>query len=516
MLAAPAAPQRRFGDDPRAVQQAVLEHRVQAFRQVEICRRSALYFLENFYWTTDEHERESPEKPLFHGPKLIDNETLMPTRELDGSEDDYLRFVALAWEREPLLAVPKSRQLRLSHLMMGLHGWLGMFHRGQKVAVQSKKFEDADALLGRLDNSLDILARKFPTIPWPEHTRKEGRILWPAANSVMVAIAQGAEKTRSYTYSAILCVAPQTRVLTHDLRWVEAGSLREGDELAGFDEDPPAPTRQRQWQKAVVKAAPRLVRPCYRLLFSDGTEVVCSAEHRWLAGHGQHQRFLTTEQLRVATERRAGSKVVKLVEMWGEPDRDYEAGYLAAAFDGEGSFDQRPYEDDPDHGNGSSVRVQFAQNDNAMWAAVHAMLERKGFQASVHELSSQRYSSTHRHAYIAGRTEMMRFLGQIRPRRMLDQLDLNLWGALRAVEGVELLEKEFLGARDVIGLSTSTRTFVAEGLASHNSDETAFQDRADEAYNAAVPTIEGGGKYTMVSTADPGFFEEIVFDKLGI
>ncbi len=469
--------------------------------------------MERYYWTSDEHEQDSPEKPLIHGEPWIDPHTLMPMRELEGGVDDFLRYIAALWAQEPLFAVPKSRQLRMSHLMVGLHGWLAAFHPGQLVAIQSKKFEDADALLGRLHTSLRIQKRRYPHIQWPSWSRTTGRIVFPH-NSTIMAIAQGASKARSYTFSAILCVGPETKVLTADLRWVEAGSLQEGDELAGFDEAPPAPTRQRQWQRAVVQAAPRLVRPCYRLRFSDGTEIVCSAEHRWLAGYSQHRRFLTTAQLRVATDRRAGSKVVKLTEMWDEPYADYDAGYLAAAFDGEGSFDQRPYDDDPYHGNGSSVRVQFAQNDNAMLAAVRGALARKGFEVAE-STREDGYSSSHSHLYIRGRTEIMRFLGQIRPKRLLDQLDLRLWGALRTVKGVELVEKEFLGEREVIGLSTSTCTFVAEGLASHNSDETAFQEEAEDAYTAAIPTIEGGGKYTMVSTAHPGFFEAMVFDKAG-
>lgn len=194
----------RVGDDPRRLDTAVRQLRLQGALELECSRRSALYFLENYYWTSDEHERKDPDKPLFHGPRLIDNETLMPVRELDGSEDDFLRYITLVWEREPLVAVPKSRQLRLSHLMMGCHGWLGMFHQGQKIAIQSKKFEDADALLDRLDNSLRITKERFPHVDWPHHKKKEGRILWPEVNSIMVAIAQGAEKTRSYTYSAIL------------------------------------------------------------------------------------------------------------------------------------------------------------------------------------------------------------------------------------------------------------------------------------------------------------------------
>lgn len=45
-------------------------------------------------------------------------------------------------------------------------------------------------------------------------------------------------------------------------------------------------------------------------------------------------------------------------------------------------------------------------------------------------------------------------------------------------------------------------------------DEMAFWEQAMETYVALRPTAEGGGKITCVSSAAPGFFEQIVFDRL--
>ncbi len=46
------------------------------------------------------------------------------------------------------------------------------------------------------------------------------------------------------------------------------------------------------------------------------------------------------------------------------------------------------------------------------------------------------------------------------------------------------------------------------------SDEMAFQYQAEQAYSAAIPTIENGGRFTAVSTAGPGFFQKLFFDQL--
>ncbi len=55
------------------------------------------------------------------------------------------------------------------------------------------------------------------------------------------------------------------------------------------------------------------------------------------------------------------------------------------------------------------------------------------------------------------------------------------------------------------------RQYTASGLL---LDEFAFWDKAEETYSAAMPTIEGGGKCTILSSAGPGFMKRLVFDQL--
>lgn len=45
-------------------------------------------------------------------------------------------------------------------------------------------------------------------------------------------------------------------------------------------------------------------------------------------------------------------------------------------------------------------------------------------------------------------------------------------------------------------------------------DECAFWEEAEGTYAAAIPTLQGGGRLTMVSTANPGFYECLVHDRL--
>jgi hypothetical protein len=189
--------------DPVVADARAREMELTGLIELENCRRSLLYYLENYAFTYDEHNKDETVQKLIHGENATDRETLQLLRELDGREDDYLRYIALVWESEPLVAVPKSRQLRLSHLMVHCHGWLAMFYPGQRIAMQSKKAEDADALLERLHRGWMEMRKRAFWVPWPEYKRIQGRILFPHGGIIM-AIAQGADVLRSYTFSAIM------------------------------------------------------------------------------------------------------------------------------------------------------------------------------------------------------------------------------------------------------------------------------------------------------------------------
>lgn len=48
------------------------------------------------------------------------------------------------------------------------------------------------------------------------------------------------------------------------------------------------------------------------------------------------------------------------------------------------------------------------------------------------------------------------------------------------------------------------------------ADELAFWEDAEKMYSSAMPTLEGGGRITAVSSPAAGFFKRLVFDELDI
>jgi hypothetical protein len=55
------------------------------------------------------------------------------------------------------------------------------------------------------------------------------------------------------------------------------------------------------------------------------------------------------------------------------------------------------------------------------------------------------------------------------------------------------------------------RQFTLSGIL---GDECAFWDEAQAFYSASKPTLDGGGRMTLISSRAPGFFKKIVFDQL--
>lgn len=136
------------------------------------------------------------------------------------------------------------------------------------------------------------------------------------------------------------CLAPTTRVLTGDLRWLPISKVAVGDELVAFEEERTT-QNWRQWRPATVMATTTLRQPCYDLLLSDGTRITASAEHRWLRRERETFSWVRTADLQPSSTYPGHStKLIKPFDVWDE-DRSWGAGYLAAAF---GQFRGAPVE----------------------------------------------------------------------------------------------------------------------------------------------------------------------------
>jgi hypothetical protein len=119
-----------------------------------------------------------------------------------------------------------------------------------------------------------------------------------------------------------------------------------------------------------------------------------------------------------------------------------------------------------------------------MFDEVQKLLSEKGFVFNI----GMAHRDCH-HINIGQRKEILRFLGSIRPKRLLPKFNADLLGQM-SMRTVKLVSKEFIGNQIVVAIKTDTGTYMAEGLASHNCDEAYIViDQIDSWMNPATDPL---------------------------
>jgi len=271
----------------------------------------------------------------------------------------------------------------------------------------------------------------------------------------------------------LFCLAPGTRVLTADLRWVAIDDVRAGDALIAPDEDLGPQNRMR---RSMVLATSRLRAPRYRIV-TDRGEVIASAAHQWVAmppANG-HRRWTRSDALA------PGWRIAFYADPWTSDD-SYDDGWMAGFLDGEGFVSRH-----------QGAIVGFAQNYGPVLDRALGILARDGFEYAVDPARGGRLAKVR----ILGAGAMLRALGKYRPTRLLPRANL-IWEGRRSwhrgTSRATVLSVEPLGEGEVCGLATTTKTVVAEGMLSHNTmfESTQVPDEFDSAFGRAdvlvVPT----------------------------
>jgi len=244
------------------------------------------------------------------------------------------------------------------------------------------------------------------------------------------------------------CLTAGHRILTADLRYVPVETLQSGDRLFAFTEQPHTFTRRRYWREGIVLSNVPAKTDVYRLYLSDGTTLETTWDHPFLlgqcCGHSE-QRWATVEKL-YQTGYHSNNKNTRAQGIAGKPNKYmplnfrralpvWEAGqsngigYLAGFADGEGSLSQRRKTRRGDVEE-SHFTVQLYQNDGPVLKRVEKLLGENGFCFRTY-----RYDPSNKDCralrILGGTSEVLRFLGIVRPTRLLDKLNIDILGAIR-------------------------------------------------------------------------------------
>lgn len=280
------------------------------------------------------------------------------------------------------------------------------------------------------------------------------------------------------------CVSVETPVLCGDLSWKPAGELQIGDTLLAFDEELSLESKERYFKYSQVTANSVEDAECFGIELENGETLYATSEHPWLVKTGAGLEWVQTKDLGVGS-RGAHKYMIKICEPTTQ-DYSYESGFLAAAFDSEGSLDR-------------SYGLVFTQIQNELLDTVKTYLGKKGFDYNFSEKNTYNPNSLVKGNFkcfditLYGKEKLFKFFSEFRPPRLLKKFLNRIQDvALRATKHVKILRVFPAGVRKIAVLSTSSATHITAGYPSHNTYSRVKEDGQNEVWWETVARVVEG------------------------
>lgn len=286
------------------------------------------------------------------------------------------------------------------------------------------------------------------------------------------------------------CITPDHKLLGADLRWKPAGEFRTGDVVLGFEERGPS----RAYRKAEILSIKYDVQPVFRVTLSSGHTIRATKEHQWLVTRARNTskkqaysyHWRTTDKLIVRNG--AHTYIPKVLDVWTE-DTSREAGWVAGIFDGEGSLAR------------SRVDITVSQKPglvvDRITQSLESLIPNMSRKTTVRNQSCQT-------VWLKGcMADKLKFLGRVRPERLIQKVDFDRLGRMESRNGLEeVVSVVPAGVERIIIIETSTGTFVCDGYPMHNCRRDVLELEA--VYERLAPylatsthrgVLEGGEKW---------------------
>jgi DNA repair photolyase len=147
---------------------------------------------------------------------------------------------------------------------------------------------------------------------------------------------------RGCSHGCLYCASGDTEVLMGDGRTKPLAEIRPGDRIYGTVRI----FRNRRYVVTEVLDHWSTIKPAYRVVLEDGTEIVCSGDHRFWTGRGKWKHVTGTEcgHLR-RPHLTLNDKLMGVGRFGGGPDHnsEYQAGYLCGMIRGDGHLASRDH-----------------------------------------------------------------------------------------------------------------------------------------------------------------------------
>ncbi len=292
------------------------------------------------------------------------------------------------------------------------------------------------------------------------------------------------------------CVHPDTRLLLEDLTKKRAADIRPGDRLVGFEEFP-TQGNSRRMVATEVESVRTLQMTSYVITMQSGERIQVSGNHQFLKGPRRDENGGSWVWRR-ASQLCVGDKL-KLFPM-PDPATSFQDGWMSGILDGEGYV--------TGHGL-AGMRLGFCQKDgDVLREGIRLFNGGEGLSVSWDKRKSLA------NVTITGARAMSELI-RLRPRRLIAKRP---WQGKSLFVGEttqgRIASIEYVGLAPVVSIQTSSRTFIANGFATHNC----FNATVDKAKMRDVPLDDkflqyGAGDADAVFRLHDVLYDEVAKDK---
>lgn len=117
----------------------------------------------------------------------------------------YIELYTRLWMKRRLLAIPKSRRMKMTWTNLALYTWLTAFHKGKLNGIVSKKEEDSDDLIRRCKYILEHpIEARLPKELIPKFEYKFNHLYFPEMESTLQGFPSGSDQLRQFTFSGLM------------------------------------------------------------------------------------------------------------------------------------------------------------------------------------------------------------------------------------------------------------------------------------------------------------------------
>lgn len=339
------------------------------------------------------------------------------------------------------------------------------------------KSDELKVVLSEIDkcrNDFTFFARNYAWI----QTKDRRRIpfnLWESQDLLLEKVLEIKAKHQAQKVIIMkarqlgFCQAPNTRVLTADLKWITLEEIQPGQEIIAVDESAPGGkglTRKMRTGSVLAKAD--VFERAIRLTMDDGRVLMATPDHRYMC----KQRGGPMAMWRRVADMQIGDKIKWVTKPWTNAP-SYDDGWFAGILDGEGSIRNKPK---------AGIEICAAQVAGETFEAMKAYLAANGYAYRIEvdrrkAGDSSKFGDQPVYKVVIGRLdEVFRLIGHTRPKRLSRKILDGRWWEGRDLPGkksgvgyASVVSIEELPKQRMIDLQTTTGTYIAEGFVSHNS-----------------------------------------------